>query len=282
MKYPLISIITVCYNSEKYIKKTIESVLKQSYQNFEYIIIDGSSTDRTLEIIKKYKSKFNDKLRWISEKDDGIYDAMNKGINLAKGELIGIINSNDWYNSKALEIIVNNYKKDIDIYYGDIYNLDRINNYIYVRRANGNKLNSIKNKMSILHPSCFVSRNWYKKFKFDEKYRIASDFKFILESFINGANFKYIHFPFSFMRSGGISSSQGILGIKEVMYIQDEVLGKKLSSMKYIFKILVSKFYGLIYNILLILLPEMIFYKIKKIKGWEIYKYQDNKKNNFY
>ena len=282
MKHPLISIITVCFNSEKNIKDTIESVLNQSYQNFEYIIIDGGSIDRTLEIVKKYEPKFKGKLRWISEKDEGIYDAMNKGINLAKGELIGIINSDDWYNSKALEMIVNNYKKDIEIYYGDIYKFDKINNYIYIRRANGNKLDLIKNKMSILHPSCFASRSWYKKFKFDETYRIASDYKFILESFINGANFKYIHFPFSFMRSGGISSSQGILGIKEVMYIQDEVLGKKFSSMKYIFKILIYKFYVLIYNILLILLPETIFNKIKKIKGWEIYKYQDNKKNNFY
>ena len=273
MKYLLISIITVCYNSEKYIKHTIESLLNQSYQNFEYIIIDGGSTDDTLEIIKSYKSEFKGKLRWISEKDEGIYDAMNKGINLAKGELIGIINSDDWYNSKALEMIVNNYEKDTDVYYGDIYIIKEIKNHFYMRRKDGNKLNLIKNGMSIPHPSCFVNKSWYEKLKFDTRYRICADYKFILESFINGANFKYIYFPFSFMRFGGISCSKGALNRKENISIWSEVLGKKISSSEYIIKMLVRNLYKLRNSIAFFLLPKSIISKIlKRRKGWEIYK----------
>lgn len=272
MKYPLISIITVCYNSEKTIQNTIESVLNQSYQNYEYIIIDGSSTDRTLGIINEYKSKFNGRMRWISEKDDGLYYAMNKGINIAKGDLIGIINSDDWYNSKALEMIVNNYEKDIDIYYGDIYSFRKIENHFYTRRINGNKLNLIKNGMTIPHPSCFVNKKWYSKLKFDTRYRIGADYKFILESFINGANFKYIYFPFSFMRIGGASSTQTVLSIKESMYVRSEILGERNSILEYMLKILIVKLYRLRNNIAFALLPKSIIKKIRERRGWEAYK----------
>ena len=272
MKYPLISIITVCYNSQKTIRDTIESLLNQSYQNFEYIIIDGGSTDKTLEIIKKYEFKFHDKMRWISERDNGLFYAMNKGINMAKGDLIGIINSDDWYNTKALEMITNNYEKDIDIYYGDIYIIKEIKNCLYIRRFNGNKLNLIRKKMSIPHPSCFVNKRWYSKLKFDTRYRIGADYKFILESFINKANFKYIYFPFSFMRYGGISCINGNLSAKEGLCIRNEVLNKKISMLKYILGILIGKFYKLRMNIALLLLPKSIISKIIKGRGWEIYK----------
>ncbi len=273
MKHPLISIITVCYNSEKYIKDTIESVLKQTYQNFQYIIIDGGSTDRTLEIIKKYMPKFNGKMKWISEKDKGIYDAMNKGINLAKGDLIGIINSDDWYNSTALETIINNYDKDVDIYYGDIYIIKKIDNHFYIRRRNGNKLNLIKIKASsIPHPSCFVKTSWYRKLKYDTKYKSAADYKFILESFVNGANFKYIYFPFSFMRYGGFSIINRAHGQKETNCIRRDVLNEKTLSLKYMLRILIGKFYKLRMNIAYLALPKSMITKIIKNRGWEIYK----------
>lgn len=98
-----VSIITPCLNSEETIRDTIESVLGQSYQNIEYIIVDGRSTDRTIEIVKEYASGFEGRLRYISEKDSGIYDAMNKGILQASGSVIGIINSDDWYEPEAVE-----------------------------------------------------------------------------------------------------------------------------------------------------------------------------------
>ena len=99
---PLFSIITVSYNSQQTITKTIDSVLNQTCKDFEYIIIDGNSSDNTISIIKSYEKKFGNKLRWISEKDKGIYDAMNKGITLSMGDFIWLVNSDDWLEIDAL------------------------------------------------------------------------------------------------------------------------------------------------------------------------------------
>lgn len=112
-----ISIITVCYNSDKTIRDTLDSVLKQNYKNYEYIIIDGKSTDNTLKIIKDYEKKFNGKLKVISEKDNGLYDAMNKGIKKSKGDIIGIINSDDILaNNNVFENVVKNIGDNAGIY----------------------------------------------------------------------------------------------------------------------------------------------------------------------
>lgn len=119
-----ISVITVSFNSEHTISDTIESVLNQTYNDIEYIIVDGSSSDNTMQIIKEYESKFEmsgKKLKWISEKDNGIYDAMNKGIKLSSGEVIGLLNSDDYYiDSLAVEDIAKSfYKEQCDCLYGN-------------------------------------------------------------------------------------------------------------------------------------------------------------------
>ena len=118
---PLFSIITVVYNNEKYLEETIKSVVNQKFRNFEYIIIDGGSSDKTLDIIKRYDSQID---YWISQKDKGIYDAFNKGMSLAKGDFIGIINSDDTYLDNALEIIakyINDLaNKEIDFIFGSV------------------------------------------------------------------------------------------------------------------------------------------------------------------
>jgi glycosyltransferase involved in cell wall biosynthesis len=116
---PLVSIITVVYNGEKFIEETIKSVISQKYQNYEYIIIDGDSTDRTLEIIKKYDQYID---YWVSQKDLGIYDAFNKGMRLATGDFIGFVNSDDVYTDKALSYLVDYYLKDknLDFIYGAV------------------------------------------------------------------------------------------------------------------------------------------------------------------
>ena len=115
-----ISIITVCYNSEKTIERTIQSVLGQTIEDLEYILVDGGSKDGTLDIIKKYENEFIDKgwsYRYLSEKDNGMYDAMNKGIHLSTGDLIGILNSDDWYEKEALSTVIKEYNitPDADI-----------------------------------------------------------------------------------------------------------------------------------------------------------------------
>jgi len=116
---PLISIITICYNSEKTIERTIKSVINQTYKNIEFIVIDGCSSDKTFEIIKKYNEKISIKIR---EKDNGIYDAFNKGLEICKGDLIGFVNSDDYLMPEALEILVKYYNKyeDKDFFFGAV------------------------------------------------------------------------------------------------------------------------------------------------------------------
>lgn len=107
-----ISIITATYNSEKTLKDTLESVLKQTYTNYEHIIVDGASKDSTMQIVKEYEEKYNGRLKYVSEKDSGLYDAMNKGIKMATGDIIGILNSDDIYASEfVLEKIANKFKE---------------------------------------------------------------------------------------------------------------------------------------------------------------------------
>lgn len=115
--FPLVSIITVVRNGEKYLEQTIKSVLNQSYKNIEYLIIDGDSKDKTLKIIKKYNNKID---YWVSQKDNGLWEAMNKGIKLAKGSIIGIINSDDTYNKNAVKIAVKYLKKNFDFVFGSV------------------------------------------------------------------------------------------------------------------------------------------------------------------
>src|SRR4051794_14825027 len=116
----LVSIITIVYNSDKTLEDTIKSVLQQSYPHIEYILIDGGSTDQSLSIIKRY-DKF---VKWISEPDKGISDAFNKGIKMSTGELIGIINADDWYEDGAIETIVKHLEKNCDVYCGNINLID--------------------------------------------------------------------------------------------------------------------------------------------------------------
>ena len=119
IKNPLFSIITVVLNNDKYIEKTIKSVLSQSFKNYEYIVLDGASTDKTIDIIKKYEKKIN---FWSSEKDNGIYDAFNKGIKIAKGQFICIVNSDDILKKNALNIIYKYIKKNpnADFFFGSV------------------------------------------------------------------------------------------------------------------------------------------------------------------
>lgn len=174
---PLVTVITVCFNSEKTIERTIRSVLHQTYDNLEYIIIDGLSVDNTMNIIQKYADEFGNRLKVISEKDQGIYDAMNKGIKMASGELIGILNSDDYYEFDAVEKIVSHYN---GYKYSVLYGL--------MRKVKDGKEDSIGlnhfgelSKKMIPHPTCFVSKTIYDEFGcFDLKYKVCADYEFML------------------------------------------------------------------------------------------------------
>jgi glycosyltransferase involved in cell wall biosynthesis len=170
------SVITVTLNSKKTILRTLKSINNQIFKKFEYIIIDGSSIDGTLDIIKK---NLNHKKILISEKDNGIYSAMNKGILLAKGEYIIFLNSDDWLNKNTLKNVFNFIKNNNypDIVYGNarFYNNKK---FIFESKAN---LSNIKFNMSLLHPSIYIKKHIIKKFLFSEKYLISSDYDQILK-----------------------------------------------------------------------------------------------------
>lgn len=204
MQNTLVSIITVCWNSEKFIRDTIESVLNQTYKNIQYIIIDGKSTDKTLSIIEEYRERFGNRLTLVSEKDSGIYNAMNKGLALAKGELVGIINSDDYYELDAVEKIVEQYEiHGSGVYYGYCRSLKDEKEFA-VERKNAFFLKSAM----IYHPSCFVSKYLYEKYgTFLEKYRIISDYDLMLRFYESNVKFFPVDAIIANFRLGGISDS---------------------------------------------------------------------------
>ena len=204
-----ISIITVCVNAEKTIKDTIESVLKQSYKDFEYIIVDGKSSDDTLKIISKYDDK---RIRLISEKDKGLYDAMNKGIKLATGDIIGTINSDDILASEdVFQTVIDNFDENSDVIYANIkyYNED----FSKVKRdfISGTKENDY---FCPAHPSMYVRKQIYEKIgTYNINYKIAADFDFMVRCNLNNVRYKYIDKYFVYMRYGG--KSNGFVGYLE-------------------------------------------------------------------
>lgn len=173
----LFSIITVCFNSEKTIERTIQSVLKQTCQDYEYLIIDGASTDHTLEIVRKYEPLFEGKMKWISEPDRGIYDAMNKGIRMASGELIGIVNSDDYYETDALEIMRKIYTGyEYSILYGAVRAVESGNEtMVYIKN------HEFIEKDMITHPSCFITKKLYTTYgMYSLEYPYSADYEFML------------------------------------------------------------------------------------------------------
>lgn len=172
-----VSVITVCYNSAATIRKTIESVLRQTYGNIEYIIVDGASKDGTLSIIEEYRSVFGGRLKIISEPDKGIYDAMNKGIRMAAGTLIGILNSDDFYEPMAVEHMVNAMTGEkYQILYGFVRSLKNGQEYSIERHSY-----KFLHEGMIEHPACFVTKSVYDDFGcFDTQYISAADYDFML------------------------------------------------------------------------------------------------------
>lgn len=200
-----VSIITPCMNSAGTIRQTIESVLNQTYKNIEYIIVDGGSSDETLDIIREYQPRFHGRMRYISEKDRGIYDAMNKGIRMTKGGLIGIVCSDDYYELDAVEKVVSCLTDDK---YQVIYGYCRFMSNGHVTELMKSNHKDLKHHM-IPHPTCFVTRSTYRDFgMFLTAFRISSDYELLLRLYKSEkVVFKQIRSVLTNFRIGGESSN---------------------------------------------------------------------------
>lgn len=208
-----ISIITICYNSSKTIEQTIQSVLKQDYKNIEYIIKDGGSKDDTMKIVESYESKFDGRLKYVSTRDNGLYDAMNVGIKMATGDIIGLLNSDDILASENIisKIAAEFENKSCDVVYSNLLFMDQETMSIPVRNFISHKL-SKKLGWHPPHPTLYLKKEIYNTIGlFNTNYRIAADYDFMLRLIKSNYIFCYVNEYFVFMRSGGISTN-GIKG----------------------------------------------------------------------
>lgn len=199
MDNPKISVITVCLNSAKTIEETILSVINQNYKNIEYIIIDGVSSDGTLDIIHKHKDRIT---KCISEKDSGIYDAMNKGLKYATGDYVIFIGADDvLYTNETLKKValsINNYN---DIIYGNVI-------FKNTSEIHWGKFNRLKWATSnICHQAIFYPRIVYSKYKYDPSFIVSADYLYNINLIKNGFEFSYINEIISYYDTTGISSS---------------------------------------------------------------------------
>lgn len=227
------SIITITFNSEKTIERTLNSVLSQCYTDYEYIIVDGASKDSTVDIIRKYEPLFEGRMKWKSEPDTGIYNAMNKGILRSTGEIIGIVNSDDWLEPNALEIVnravlgnrgINAiYTGNIKFHYADGNNITMC--------SNKERLDKYAKKymMGIYHPATFVSADIYKAIGlFDTNLKIYGDSEFINRCYYSNVNFIFINDVLSNMSDGGVSNVYNKKMYKDRIYILKKYCKNKL------------------------------------------------------
>lgn len=208
--YPLVSIITVAYNSEQTICKAVESVLNQTYPKLEYLIIDGQSSDRTVEAARGYDKKFAEKgIRFMitSEPDQGIYDAMNKGIHRASGTLIGMINSDDWYEPDAVETAVRTYQREkFDMFYADIRMIRR-DGSSFIKQA---RLDRLATSRHWNHPTMFVTKQAYQELGTYKNTGIYDDFDLFLRFRRAGKNIAVRNKVLASFCSGGVSNVKSL------------------------------------------------------------------------
>ena len=204
-----ISLITVTYNSGKTLSCTIESVLSQSCSNIEYIIVDGASKDNTVSIIKEYEPKFNGRMKWISERDKGLYDAMNKGIRMATGDVVGILNSDDLFmDDKVLADVAAAFDGQTDAIFGNLYFVNQEDVNQIVRVWKGSSYKSFKSGWHPAHPTFYVRKEVYEKYGgFDTTFDVSADFELMLRLIEkNGIYTKYLDRYMVRMRMGGEST----------------------------------------------------------------------------
>lgn len=244
-----ISIITATYNSKRTLRDTLESVLSQTFSDYEHIIIDGDSKDGSLDLIRTYAPKYGDRLKVVSEPDQGIYDAMNKGIQMATGDVIGILNSDDFYTSAdALQVIADTFaNNDIDATYGDIHfvNDDDLSKCVRYYSSAIFRRSFMRFGLMPAHPSFYCKKAVYEKYgSFDTSYKVAADFENLLRIiYVGNIKTKYIPKDFVTMRTGGASTA-GLSSRTQIM--KDHLRALKandiysnvfLLSLRYIYKL---------------------------------------------
>lgn len=206
-----ISIITITYNSENSIEKTMLSVLSQNYRPLEYVLIDGASTDQTNNIIKKYIPEFRNRgieVVYQSEPDKGISDAFNKGIERASGDIIGIINSDDEIAEDVLGKVAESFLENIGVVCGDCLWVDEAHGLKYIRKSKINQLYKIKYEMVLMHPTCFVRKSVYEEYgTFDVNLKLVMDKDLMARFYYKKVKFAYIPNIISIMTAGGVSDS---------------------------------------------------------------------------
>lgn len=209
----MISIITATFNSAKTLKDTIQSVLRQTNKDFEYLIVDGGSTDDTIDIVKSYESEFSGRLKWVSEKDQGIYDAMNKGIKMASGDVVGILNSDDYFTSDdILQTVDNAFKShEIDAIYGDIHFIRDGNPQKCVRYYSSRMFRPFWLRFGFMpaHPSFYCKREIFDKAGlYSLDYKIGADYEMMVRLFKrHKIKSLYANKDFVTMRTGGASNN---------------------------------------------------------------------------
>ena len=244
-----ISIITATYNSERTLRDTLDSILSQTYPDIESIIVDGASKDGTMDIVHEYEPKFQGRMHWISEPDKGIYDAMNKGIKMASGDVIGVLNSDDFYTSDdALQVIADAFaNNDIDATYGDIHfvNDDDLSKRVRYYSSAVFRRSFMRFGLMPAHPSFYCKKAVYEKYgAFDTSYKVAADFENLLRIiYVGNIKTKYIPKDFVTMRTGGASTA-GLSSRTQIM--KDHLRALKtngiysnvfLLSLRYIYKV---------------------------------------------
>ncbi len=251
MNNPLVSIITVCFNSAATIGDTISSVLSQDYKHIELIIVDGDSTDGTQEIIQRYKDA---RIRWVSEKDKGLYDALNKGLRMVSGDIISILHSDDFYaHAHVITDIVSIFDahKPLQAVSSsvNIYKNNRFDKPFRVYSAKRFRTWQFRMGMQPPHPGFFITANALKKIgDFNTEYRISADFDWLLRAIkIHKVSVLYTNYVSVHMRDGGISSS----GLKSKTLMNKENL-------------LILKSHGISSNLLLIY--SKYFLKVFQLK----------------
>ncbi|MDR0580026.1 MAG: glycosyltransferase [Campylobacteraceae bacterium] len=222
-KNHLVSVITVVFNGVNYIEDTILSVLNQTYKNMEYIIIDGGSTDGTVDIIKKYENKIT---FWISEKDNGIYDAMNKGTLKSKGKWLNYMNCGDkFYTKDTVQKVINYINLDTVVVYGNTEIVfDKCNKYVSYSKKDGHKYHH-----QFMHQSAFIARSIALKYPYDINFKIAGDTDFFAKLYNKQYKFQHINLIISSFVVNGISSK-----LSWQMFKEDVIIGQKYNKFFFI------------------------------------------------